>query len=121
MYILSFNENIDLTAPLRGSTQQRMISFNRPHQAVSADTISRWCKDFLKQAGVDISKYKGHSIRAATTSYAANAVNSDLTRILLAAGWTSDNTFRRFYDLPYDSSFSVAFYSRIAFCLCINV
>ena len=45
---------IELTAPLRGATQQLLISFNRPHQAVSADTISRWCKDFLKQAGVDI-------------------------------------------------------------------
>ena len=52
---------IELTAPLRGATQQLLISFNRPHQAVSADTISRWCKDFLKQAGVDISKYKGLS------------------------------------------------------------
>ena len=98
---------IELTAPLRGATQQLLISFNRPHQAVSADTISRWCKDFLKQAGVDISKYKGHSICAALTSYAAHAVNSDLTRILLAAGWTSEDTFRRFYDLPCDSSFSL--------------
>ena len=35
------------------------------------------------------------------------AVNSDLTRILLAAGRTTEDTFRRFYDLPCDSSFNL--------------
>ena len=97
---------LELTASLRGETKQLLISFNRPYRPVSADTISRWCKDFLKKAGVDISKYKGHSIRAASTSYAANAVSSDLAGILSAAGWTSEDTFRRFYDLPCDSSFN---------------
>ena len=35
------------------------------------DTISRWCKAVLGTAGVDISKFKGHSTRAASTSHLA--------------------------------------------------
>ena len=97
---------IETTASLRGDNQQLLISFCRPHRPVSADTISRWCKDFLTQAGIDTSKYKSHSTRAASTSHAANVSSRNLTEILMAAGWTNENTFRRFYNLPCDDSFN---------------
>ena len=98
---------IELTAPLRGATQQLLISFNRPHQAVSVDTISQWCKDFLKQASIDMSKYKGPQHSHCINIICRTCCYSDLTRILLAAGWTSEDTFRRFYDLPCGSSFNL--------------
>ena len=51
--------------------QQLLISYIKPSDPVSKDTISRWCKGVLGAAGVDVSKFKGHSTIAASTSHLA--------------------------------------------------
>jgi len=67
------------------------ISYNRPFKRVSRDTISRRVKLVLTDSGIDTSRFKPHSIRAASTSAASNASVS-LDNILHAAE-IKENTF----------------------------
>ena len=78
---------------------QLFISFKKPHCAVSKDTISRWLAVVLKQAGVDISQFRPHSTRAASTS-AANKLGVPMQEILHTAGWSRAGTFQRYYNKP---------------------
>ena len=42
-----------VTKPLRGDGTKLLISFNKPYQAVSRDTIRRWIKQVLSNSGID--------------------------------------------------------------------
>lgn len=98
---------LNMTAPLRGEETVLFISFHKPHKRVSKDTIARWIKLVLNQAGIDTSLFKAHSVRSAATSTVAKQ-GLCLTTILRTAGWSKDSTFRKFYDRPItiDTSFS---------------
>ena len=99
-------EYLSRTASLRGNHSQLFISYVKPFNPVSRDTISRWVKTVMQQAGIDTAKFKPHSTRAASTSAAKrNAV--PLENILAAAGWKSDCVFAKYYNKPVESkSFS---------------
>ena len=99
------NEYLSRTAPFRCEHKQLLLSFMQPHSPVSRDTITRWCKTLLKDAGIDISKFSCHSTRAASTSCLMTR-NVDLKDIMLAAGWTQEQTFHRFYNLPVETQFN---------------
>ena len=62
--VAHLTEYLQKTSPLRGDNKQLFISFIRPHQPVSKDTISNWIKNFMTSAGIDTSKYTTHSTRA---------------------------------------------------------
>ncbi len=64
------------------------ISFTKPYCTVTPATLSRWLKDVLNPAGVDISIFKGHSFRHAATSKAAGTGIS-IDCILSRVGWSS--------------------------------
>ena len=51
-------------------TDQLIISYKKPHKAVTTSTISRWCKAILGKAGIDIERYSSHSTKSASTSKA---------------------------------------------------
>jgi integrase len=88
---------VDQTAPIR-KDQALLVSYAAPHLAVGSQTVSRWIRAVLSSAGVD-TQYTSHSVRAATTSHAAdNGV--PLEDILAAADWSSESTFERFYHKP---------------------
>jgi hypothetical protein len=53
----------------------------------------------LQQAKLDISIFKAHSTRAAATS-AANLNQVPIDIIMASAGWSSENTFAKFYKKP---------------------
>ncbi|CAH3170015.1 unnamed protein product, partial [Porites lobata] len=93
------SEYIKCTAPLRGGETRLFISFVKPYQAVSRDTISRWIKNVMIKAGIDVEVFKPHSTRAASTSK-ANACQVPIDVILKAASWKGDCTFRKFYNKP---------------------
>ena len=78
-------------------TDQLIISYKKPHKAVTTSTISRWCKVTLGKAGIDIEKYSSHSTRPASTSK-AKIKGLSLSEINKAAGWKETSTFTRFYD-----------------------
>lgn len=68
----------------------------RPYRSVSKSTISRWVKTTLGLAGVDLTRFKPHSIRAASSS-ATSQANVPLATILRTAGWSSEFTFAQYY------------------------
>lgn len=92
-------EYIARTNDLRHSERFLLISYIKPHKRISRDTLTRWVSVTMEKAGIDISRFKPHSTRAASTSKAKqNSVN--LEGILSTAGWSSARTFALFYDKP---------------------
>ena len=90
---------IERTASLRKSTKQLLICYVAPHGPASKDTISRWIRQTMKDAGINTSVFKPHSTRGAATS-AAKAANVPIHEIMNTVGWHSDSTFAKFYDRP---------------------
>ena len=87
------------TSGLRGQEMQLFIRTQHPFKGVGRATISRWVKTIMKEAGININLFKPHSTRAAASS-AAKAKGVPLSVIMKSAGWSQDNTFRKFYDRP---------------------
>lgn len=77
-----------------------LITVKRPYRSATAQSISRWIKNVLKAAGVDVAAFSAHSTRhAATSAAAAQGVSIDTIR--KAAGWTNaSKTFANFYHRP---------------------
>ena len=88
-------EYLKQTAHLR-THSKLFIGSQKPHQAVSKSTISRWCKDMMSQAGIDTAIYTSHSSRSAATSYLSE-VGVSLKSICDSAGWSSEKTFVAHY------------------------
>lgn len=83
------------------------ISTRPPYRAVSSQSLGRWVKTILNEAGIDTSIFSSHSTRHASTSLAASRGVS-VDEIRRTAGWSkSSNVFARFYNRPLvdDSSF----------------
>lgn len=95
--VKTMNEYIKRTEDIRGNYNQLFISFQKPHKPVSRDSISRWIKKVLLEAGIDTSMFKAHSTRAASSS-AAKRDCVPIEEIMKSAGWSNSNTFHKFYD-----------------------
>ena len=94
-----------------------LISFRKPHRAVSKDTVARWVKSTLANAGINVTSFATHSTRAASTSYSANKAGLSLAQVLKAAGWTNASTFAKFYNkLPLSDN-----YGHVILGRCIEV
>ena len=59
------------------SSSYLLVSYIKPFAQVSTATISRWIRMVMLAAGIDINKFKAHSVRSATTTK-ANARNIPL-------------------------------------------
>ena len=88
---------LNKTAAYRGKQQQLFLSYLYPYRAVSKDTISRWLKRVMFEAGIDTNIFKPHSTRAASAS-AAVRDDVPIDEILQSAGWSNCRTFKTFYD-----------------------
>ncbi|XP_045187813.2 uncharacterized protein LOC123545546 [Mercenaria mercenaria] len=86
-----------VTSSLRQSTQL-FVALKKPHNPVTKSTIARWIKTLLKFAGIDMTIFKPHSVRAAACSAVEGHIPIDT--ILKTAGWTRKSNFRKFYDRP---------------------
>lgn len=103
---------VSLTNTLRGTTSKLFISYIKPYKAVGKSTISRWIKDTLTEAGIDMKIFSPHSTRGASTSAAAARVPIDT--VLRTAGWKTDCVFRKFYNrkVTNNSEFSKSILQR---------
>ena len=97
--VTHMTEYLKRTHLFRGQCAKLFLAINKPHQEVSRDTISRWCKTILAQCGIDISVYSSHSSRAAASSMAKQRGVS-LPQIARFAGWSGERVFAKFYDKP---------------------
>ena len=94
-------EYITRTKPLRRDKTQLLVSFVKPHKAVSKDTIGRWTKSVLASDRIDTSQFGAHGTRAASTSAAKNC-GLDMATIMKADGWSNASTFALFYHKPIE-------------------
>lgn len=95
--LTTLNLYLKKTVSIRGDYKALFISAQRPHRPVSVSTISKWIKDVLILAGIDVKQFSSHSTRAASVS-AANKNGLPLQDIMSAAGWSSAGTFQKFYN-----------------------
>ena len=91
-------EDLRRTVKLR-QTKQLLIQLRQPHTAISRDTFRRWTQETLSAAGIDMDRFKSHSTRSASTSWAAHK-DVSVDKIMAAAGWRSSNMFAQFYKRP---------------------
>ena len=92
----------DKTGPIRGDETKLLISFIKPHKAVTSSSVARWLKSVLGAAGIDTAIFSAHSTRGASSSAAAN-VGITTNDILKAANWSSESVFQKFYYKPSDN------------------
>ncbi|CAH3035464.1 unnamed protein product, partial [Pocillopora meandrina] len=93
----TLKEYLQRTETLRATGSQLLISFQKPHKAVSRDTISRWIRTVMQLSGINLDVYKAHSKRAASVS-AAHRAQVPVQEILRKAGWSSAQTFAIYHD-----------------------
>ena len=79
----------------RRQSSRLLISFVRPFKPISSQTMSRWLRKTMQLAGIAC-HFTGHSTRSASTSAAARA-GVPLDTILVAADWSSSESFKRFF------------------------
>lgn len=95
--VQSMKRYLDLVEPLRTEQLDALfITCTKPYKNASKDTISRWIKTTLHKAGVPPC-FTAHSTRAASTSADARK-GINLMAIMHKAGWSSVNTFHKFYN-----------------------
>ena len=75
------------------------MSWIGKHDPVSSNTIARWLKTCLTEAGIDTGIFTTYSVRGASSSTAASA-GVKTADILKAADWSSAETFQKFYLRP---------------------
>ena len=92
---------IDKTSIIRGEETRLLLSFIKPHKAITSKTVSRWLKTSLKASGIDVSIFQGHSVRVAGSSNAKQS-GVPITNILQLAGWSGEQVFARHYDKPIE-------------------
>lgn len=97
--VQTVKEYITRTKPLRDKITVLLVTFVKPHKVASKNTISRWVKTTLGLAGIDLARFKPHSVRAASSSSAAQA-RVPVETILKTAGWSTQCTFSKFYNKP---------------------
>ena len=88
------------TASLRKTEAQKqklLIACVKPHKPVAPCSVGRWLKIVMEKAGIDIDKYKAHSVRGASTSKASRSGLST-KQIIERANWSKAKTFFMFYN-----------------------
>lgn len=100
------------TEPLR-QTSTLLISYTKPHKAVTNSTIARWVKSIIKDAGIDISTFSAYSSRTAVSSYGF-LLALPLQDILKAGGWSNAEVFAWHYNKPLAQNFGNAILDRFS-------
>ena len=78
-----------------GDKFQLLLNYIKPHVEVHSSIVSRWIKEILKETGVDVDVFKGHSARSAYTSKAClSGVSMDDS--LSRGSWSNESTWQKF-------------------------
>ena len=95
--VRTLEEYLKRTKNLRKFNEDKLfLCFKKPFKAASKDTTSRWMKNVMDSSGIDISIFKQHSFRSATSSSTLKE-GVPLETVLKKAGWSSASTFYKFY------------------------
>ena len=86
-------------ADLEGAGPAVFATIRCPHVAASQESLSRYVRTTMSEAGINMQEFTPYTCRHASTS-AAVRKQVPVATILMAAGWSNEGTFRRFYDRP---------------------
>ncbi|XP_018564779.1 uncharacterized protein LOC108906104 [Anoplophora glabripennis] len=96
----ALKEYIDRTTDFRGQQDFMFLTYKKPHARATKQSLSRWVKTSLANAGIDVLKFKPHSIRHCSSS-AALRQGVSLELICQTVGWSGKSgTFAKFYNRP---------------------
>ena len=90
---------LELRSSENESIRQLFVTVNKPHKAVSKQTVASWIVKVIKLAYGDSDlgmNIRAHSTRAIGPSWALFR-GASISSILDAADWSSDTTFKRYY------------------------
>lgn len=91
---------LEVTQNNRNKEDYLILTYRKPVHKASTQSISRWIKDVMKASGIDISIFKSHSTRHASTS-AVHRAGMNIDSIKNSAGWTKKSeVFAKFYNRP---------------------
>ncbi len=88
-----------ITDYLRSNANNKhlFLSIIHPFKPVSGNSVGRWIKSYLSDAGIDTNIFSAHSTRGAAASGAA-ASGMSVEATLRAGDWSRESTFTRFYN-----------------------
>ena len=75
---------------------QLFLGCRPPYRPVTTDTLARWIRSVMKDAGIDISVFGAHSVRGASASFALQQ-NAPIDSVLQCGDWSCLNTFSKHY------------------------
>ena len=75
--VANLTEYLSRTSTLQNKERKLLISYVKPHKAVTSATIARWVCAILQSSDIDIKSFSAHSTRAAATT------KSNLTELSL--------------------------------------
>lgn len=106
----AMREYVRRTKKLRllGKTQL-LISYQKPHNSITSQTLSRWIRTVMERSGIDTRVYKPHSTRSAATSKAIG-LKVPIEEVLKKGGWSNSLTFAKYYkkDIHNEDAFQDA-------------
>ena len=73
------------------------LSYQKPHKGVTKDTISRWSREMMSEAGINTDLYTTHSSRSAASSM-AHQRGLPMRELCEACGWSREKTFAQHYN-----------------------
>ena len=79
-----------------GDKNQLLLSHIERHRVVSTATVACWLKGVLGMARIDISIFKAHSVRAAST-YKTKVMVLSTKDILKRGNWSRELTWQKYY------------------------
>ena len=89
---------LDRTAGIRGSITRFFLTTNAPVRLASRDTIRRWTRNVMRDAGIALTIFSPHSTRSASSSKAS--LTLPVSTILATVGWSCESVFAKFYKRP---------------------
>ena len=95
--VTTLKQYLHMTSKNRGEIKSLFITQVRPFKPASKDTIAKWIRETLSNAGIDTSIFSPHSTRSAASS-TAKRCRVPIDTILKPGGWRSMKTFGWFYD-----------------------
>ena len=99
--VRTLKEYLTRTSRFRRAQPQLLLSYIGPHGPISRATLARWTLTALSLAGIDTTKYKGHSTRGASAS-SAQAMGASLNAIMRNASWRHAKSFAVHYHKTVD-------------------
>ena len=77
-------------------TNVLFLGLKKPHKPISKSTLTKWVMKMLYLSGIDVSKFKAHSMRSASSSKVAS-LGLQIKDVLSMGNWSNESVWQKFY------------------------